>query len=197
MSRRPPKSHARPAPVDETDWRDVLARDPAALERLCRRWHPVVLQWCRRLGGPRVDAEGAAQDVMVLFLERLDRVRGAEVVSAYLFGLTRRELARHRRKAWVSRWMPGVVAEPVSPRSDPEAAAASSAMVHALREIVADLPEELASVWVLCEVEGRTMPEVVAMVGTPEGTLRTRLRKARSLVRQRAAHRGLLDEESR
>jgi RNA polymerase sigma-70 factor (ECF subfamily) len=190
-------SRSLPHLTGALDWDAVQAREPAALEQVCRRWMPSVLQWCRRLGGPTVDAEAAAQDVLLCFLERIERVRHPADLSAFLFGITRRELARHRRRAWVRRWLPGVVVEPRSLARDPEAAAVDADTMQTIQAIVSELPAALAEVWVLAEVEQRPLPEVADLLAVNEGTLRTRLRSARTLVRQKATLRGLSAPESK
>src|SRR5687767_3360448 len=89
----------RLAQTGDRDARDALLQD----------WLPVVLRWCTTLGGPRVDAEEAAHDVLLVMLRRIDRVYDADRLPSWLFGITRRTVARHRRKAWFRYWVPGVV----------------------------------------------------------------------------------------
>lgn len=194
MVTEPPAMSERPDP--ELSWDALLAGEPAALEALCRQWMPTVLQWCRRLGGPTVDADAAAQDILLCFLQRLDRLEGPGAVSGYLFGITRRELARHRRSAWVRRWVPGVSVERVHPARSPEAEVGDARTLQAIQAILSELSAPLAEVWVLVEVEQRSVPEVVEMLGVPEGTLRTRLRRARQIVLQKAVLRGLYAPEA-
>ena len=44
--------------------------DLGARDLLLKEWLPVVLRWCSALGGPRVDAEEAAHDVIMTVLRR-------------------------------------------------------------------------------------------------------------------------------
>src|SRR5688500_1247992 len=81
---------------------------PDARTRLVETWLPVVLRWCATLGGPRVDPEDAAQEVLIVAMRRIDALYGDERAAAWLFGITRRVLAQHRRRAWARRWIPGL-----------------------------------------------------------------------------------------
>lgn len=63
---------------------------PAALDELCRRHHPTVVAWCRRLCGPGDLAEDAAQEVFIRVQRGLASFRGDSRFSTWLYSLTRR-----------------------------------------------------------------------------------------------------------
>ena len=176
----------------EIAWAEVQRRDRRALEALCRQWMPTVLQWCCRLGGPGLDAEGAAQEVFIVLLDRLDSLDGPHVVGSWLFSATRRVLAQHRRRVWVRRWLPGVSIDHIVGGSNPERRSSARSDLAQVQDIVSGLPPRLAEVWVLVQIEQRTVPEIVDLTGIPEGTLRTRLRRARQLFLAEARSRGLV-----
>jgi RNA polymerase sigma-70 factor (ECF subfamily) len=165
---------------------DARRGDAAARERLVDRWLPTVLQWCARLGGPKVDAEDAAHDVMVIVLTRLDGVRETEHFSSWLFGVTRRVLASHRRVAWVRRWMPGIMPEAIDPTAGPAQRSELSETSRRVQSALEELPEAQREVLVLCDLEDRTDTEVAAMLQIPVGTARSRLRLARERFRRSA-----------
>ncbi len=188
-----PTAQQAEAPVgDEIAWVEVQRRDRRALEALCRQWMPTVLQWCRRLGGAGLDAEGAAQEVFIVLLDRLESLDGPHVVGSWLFSTTRRVLAQHRRRAWVQRWLPGVSIDHVAGGGNPERRSSARSDLDQVQLIVSKLPPRLAEVWVLVQIEQRTVPEIVALTGIPEGTLRTRLRRARQIFLAEARSRGLV-----
>jgi len=56
-----------------------------------------------RLGGPRIDAEDAAHDVFLVVFRRLPDLDDPQAFRSWLFGITRRVVAAHRRRAWVRR----------------------------------------------------------------------------------------------
>jgi len=163
-----------------------------AREALLARWLPPVLDWCVRLGGPKVDPEDAAHDVFIVVLTKLDTLDDPDRFRPWLFGITRRILDRHRRRAWVRRWVPGLFADPPSQRPDPEATTATARDVDTLVTAVDALPAALREVVVLSQVEERPLPEVAELVGVPLGTVKSRLRLARQKLqrdpRLRALH---------
>ncbi len=162
------------------------AGDGRALDALCTQWLPVVLRWCQRLGGRGVDADDAAADVFVRVLDRFDGIRNLNSFDAWIFGVTRRVLAAHRRRAWLRRWVPGVVADTNDSAAGPAERAEMSEISRQVQAALDLLPEEQREVLVLCDVEDRTDVEVAAMVDVPVGTVKSRLRLARARMRREA-----------
>lgn len=167
---------------------DVLAAmsgSEDAVEAVAEAWLPQVYAWCHRLGGPRVDAEDAAHEVLIVMCRRIGRVRAAAQFPSWLFGITRRVIANHRRRAWVRRWVPGASLDREedrrwSPLRTVDAAQTADAVWAALES----LPTQQREVLVLIELEERTGPEVAELVGVPLGTIKSRLRVARRAFRE-------------
>ncbi len=177
-------------------WDDVRNGEPHAIDRLCARWMPEVLQWCRRLGGPRVDPDHAAQDVFLVVLRRVGTVTAPGQLPNWLFSVTRRVLAQHRRQAWVRRWLPGTGLSldhrlGASPADGPDRLVERDETIHAVHAVLDELPVELREVLVLCDMEQRTDPEAAALLGLKVGTAKSRLRRARQRFRELASARGL------
>ncbi len=173
-----------------------LAMDPSSeADRFAASWLPVVLRWCRHLGGPKVDAEDAAHDVMMVALRRADRIEPGRA-AAWLFGVTRRVLARHRRTAWVRRWLPGAsVPDRPDPGLGPARLAAVSVLGREIERILDTLPDGEREVLVLCLVDDRSDREAAEMLGLPHGTVKSRLRRGRARFLAAAQAAGLEPEE--
>jgi RNA polymerase sigma-70 factor (ECF subfamily) len=77
--------------------------------------------------------------------------------------------------------MAGLMAAGASPETD---AIRSSEQIR-LRRLIDMLPEELRQPLVLSAVEEMTSREVAAVMGIPEGTVRTRVMRARTELRRR------------
>jgi RNA polymerase sigma-70 factor (ECF subfamily) len=170
----------------------VAARtgDSAALEHLLATWLPVVLTWCKRLGGPRVDPQDAAQEILLVVVDRLDSVWSPDAFRPWLYGVTRRILDRHRRRAWVRRWV-GSPDERIPDPIDPRLGAEQSETARRVQRAVHALTDEHREVLVLCDVEGYTDEEVAELLRVPVGTVKSRLRRARASFRTEADKAGL------
>jgi RNA polymerase sigma-70 factor (ECF subfamily) len=57
-----------------------------------------------------------------------------------------------------------------------------SAVVHRL---IDKLPEDLRQPLVLCALEELDSPQIAAIIGIPEATVRTRIMRARSILKQK------------
>lgn len=168
--------------IDDACLARARAGEPAALEVLLRACAPHALRWCRRLAGPRVDADDAAQDVLVVVFRRVDRLESAAGLPAWLFAITRRVLSDHRRRAWVTRWLPGAWRDAAS-GDDPHASAELSQVSRRLQAALERLAPAQREAFVLCDVEGHTDIEAAEIAGVPAGTMKSRLRHARAHVR--------------
>ena len=164
----------------------ALRDEGGAVDRLCERWLPVVLSWAIRIGGPRVDAEDITHEVFLVALRRLDSVRGPEAFPSWLYGITRRVLASHRRRAWFRRWLPGASTDVGhDERADPEGDAVRSQLSRQVWVALDELTDAHREILVLCDLEERPDSEVAQMLDIPRGTVKSRLRRARKELRGR------------
>ncbi len=160
--------------------------DEVAWESLVDEWLPVVHGWCTRLGGPRVDPNDATQDVFVIAWTKLDTMRNPDAFPSWLFSVTRRVMASHRRRQWLSRWVPGMDLDRVEGGASPERGAHHSEIAGHVQDILQKLPQAQREALVLCDVEGRSSFEVAQILGIPAGTVRSRLRLGRARFRKEA-----------
>jgi RNA polymerase sigma-70 factor (ECF subfamily) len=174
----------------------VAARDgdERALERLIDDCLPSVLRWCARLGGPKVDAEDAAHDALLVVVTRIGSLRVAETFPYWLFGITRNVLRSHRRKAWVKRWVPGAKVDVADPSGGPARDYEMSETSKRVAAVLDQLPQAQREVLVLCELEERSSSEASALLGIPQGTVKSRLRLARARFVQLAEATNLAPE---
>jgi len=164
--------------------RQAQQEAPGALDRLCDVWLPVVLGWTTRLGGPRIDPEDAAHDVFLVVFRRIGDVERVEAFKSWLFGITRRVIAAHRRRAWLRRWLPGAVPDVVSGAADPGRRAEQTQTADQVWNALLALPDHHREVLVLCDLEERADSEVAELLRVPKGTVKSRLRRARLALRE-------------
>lgn len=168
--------------------------DPVARGALFDAWLPVVMRWCARLGGPGVDPEDATHDVFVCILARLPSLRDPAAFVPWVFGITRRTLHVHRRRAWWRRWVPGLGREDgPDPDADLERLHEEGELADSVNRLLDALDPTLREVLVLCELEERTDLEAASMLGVPTGTVKSRLRRARARFEAAARAEGLAE----
>ena len=162
----------------------ALREEPGALDRLCDRWERIVLSLEMRIGGPRVDAEDITHEVFLIVMRRLGSVRSAEAFPSWLYGVTRRVLAAHRRRAWFRRWLPGAEPEAIADTT-PEGDSEQQQRAQMVWRALDDLSAAHREIVVLCDLEERPDSEVADLLQIPRGTVKSRLRRARKELRDR------------
>jgi RNA polymerase sigma factor (sigma-70 family) len=164
-------------------------RDEAAFAALMDRHGPMVLAVCRGVLHDSHDAEDVFQATFLVLVRRADAVRKQESVGSWLHGVAYRLAARARleaarRRARESRRATMRIAEPVD-----------DALWHDLRPVIHEevsrLPEKYRAAFVLCCLEGKTAAEAARLLGRPEGTVLSRLSRARERLRSRLTRRGV------
>lgn len=133
------------------------------------------------------DAEDAAQETFL----KLYRNRGweqAENERAYLARVAWRvavDLRQHRTQASVSSPEPLEADETPSLQPGPEQAVLAANQDSIVHTMIDALPEELRVPLALSAFDELRSPEIGTILGIPEGTVRTRLLRARQILRQK------------
>jgi RNA polymerase sigma factor (sigma-70 family) len=171
--------------------RDATAE--AAFEELVLRHGPMVWRVCRNVLPDWNDAQDAFQATFLVLVRRCGSVRGLESLGGWLYGVACRVAARARVEAARRRVIEGraalrVIEAVESSRADDSDGEELGPIVQ---EEVRRLPEKYRAVVVLCYWEGRTQEQAAAQLGCPLGTVRSRLARARELLRRRLTRRGL------
>jgi RNA polymerase sigma-70 factor (ECF subfamily) len=181
--------------LDEADRQvaTLLARvakgDRAAYEVLHHRLYPRVYGFVlRRLRDPSL-AEETVVDVFVELWRNADRFRGESRATTWVFGIAHfkclaasRAARRSKRSAVVATESEILEAMP-DPR-DAESALAARERVGQVKAALLALPEGQREVVELAFVEGLGYGEIAARLGVAEGTVKTRVSRARSLLRR-------------
>lgn len=166
--------------------RFALVRDESAFAELVRRHGPMVLAVCRRVLRHEQDAEDACQAAFLVLARKADAIRQGQSVAGWLYRVAQRLAVRCRtsREFRRARTLP-LTSEPVALESAPGLVGA------ALEEEVQRLPERYRAVVMLCYLERQRQAEVAVLLATTEDAVNSRLKRARDLLRQRLARRGL------
>ncbi|MEQ1567127.1 MAG: sigma-70 family RNA polymerase sigma factor [Myxococcota bacterium] len=159
--------------------------DEAERERLLAHWLPTVYSWCARLGCGRIDAEEAAHDVLMVFVQRQHTILDPDALPGWLFGACRRVVSNHRRRVWWQRWLPGVALERWASPDRTDAALDERELAARVERALAGLSDEHREVLILCYFEDRSIDEAGAILGVPAGTVKSRLYYARGKFQAR------------
>jgi len=165
--------------------------DQGAFAALVDRHGPLVYSVCRRVLSDPHDADDAFQAVFLVFLRRAGSLRGGQL-AGWFYGVALRT-AKAARKTTARRQRLDAKYRETDPRvADEPADPAEAADLRAVldREL-GRLSASARAAILLCDVEGRTRKEAAAELGCPEGTIATRLTRAREMLARRLARLGI------
>ncbi|MHB1557028.1 MAG: sigma-70 family RNA polymerase sigma factor [Isosphaeraceae bacterium] len=176
--------------------RFLRRQDPgseAAFEVLVRRHGPMVLRVCRNVLRDWSDAEDAFQATFLVLARRGGSIRKRDSVESWLFGVACRVAARARVEAARRRAVErrGAQATDAALGPPPDDEVDSSELGPIVQEEVRRLPEKYRGLLVLCYWEGLTQEQAAAQLEIPLGTVRSRLARARDILRRRLGRRGV------
>jgi RNA polymerase sigma-70 factor, ECF subfamily len=188
---------ARSAAEDEVSLVGRIASgDRAAFEALMRRHNRRLYRLARAALRDPSEAEDALQDAYVNAFKAIGQFRHDASLSTWLSRLVLNECtSRLRRSARRHKVIPIVSAgsqsdfdERVADEDEPpERQVARTQMRELLESKVDSLPESFRIVFVMRSVEELSVEECAAALGIPEATVRSRLFRARSMLRESLA----------
>jgi RNA polymerase sigma factor (sigma-70 family) len=165
---------------------DLVAGDHDALAELYRRYAGAVWAVARRVCGDRTLAEDVTQTVFVDLWRRphrFDQTRGAlrpwlvAQAHARAVDVVRSEAARQRRQERDAQLA-------AAPEPDVEAAVHLADLSDGVRRAVGALPAEERDAIVLAYFGGHSYRETAALLGAPEGTVKSRIRRGLNGLRR-------------
>ena len=159
---------------------DLVAKaregDAQALDALLRRCQPDLRRYARRHCASH-DVDDAVQDAMWIVARRVPTLRAAAALSSWMFVTMRRLCLRLLKQ------------QPPTQALDEEAPFHAPQSQDALRLDLARALESLAPMYremlVLVDVMGHSVPEAAAALGVGLETSKSRLHRARALMRQK------------
>jgi RNA polymerase sigma factor (sigma-70 family) len=164
----------------------LARRDEAAFEALLRRHGPMVLGVCRRVLCNEADAHDAFQATFLVFVRKAAAIVPRARVGSWLYGvahktaLKARAMNRHRHAKEQRAAVPA--------RPPDEGLVERLAL---LDEALSRLPAKYRAPVVLCYLEEKSLQEAARQLGCPQGTVASRLARAREMLAQRLARYGL------
>jgi len=164
------------------------SRDDSALAALVRRHAPMVWGVCCRLLHNRHDVEDAFQATFLVLVRKAADVP-RHTVANWLYGVARQTAVRLRATAAKR----GQRETQVVTMPEPTVTEVRDAdLPSLLDEELGRLPDHYRSVIVLCDLEEMTRKEAARQLGIPEGSVASRLARARALLAKRLTQRGVV-----
>ncbi len=177
--------------------RAVQAGDKHAMEALLMRAQEVAYRFSLLVCGRADDADDAMQEALLKTYRYAARIREPEAFRAWLYRTVRNACLIGRRKranepehiaslddTGADLDGRGRQVDAVDPGRDPEDLAISSSLRSRLRRALAAVPRPYRVVVVLREIEGLSTREVAEVMGISEANVKTRLHRARLLLRE-------------
>ena len=171
----------------DSDLEDRLRRgDPRAFEQLVIAYQHRVFGVALRMLRNRGEAEEIAQEVFLRVHRAVGDFRGEAKLSTWLYAITSRlclnRLASGERR--MAREGEESL-ERLRADADPAAHAERGELEAALQRAITELPEERRVVVVLRDFEGLSYEEIAAALDLPLGTVRSRLHRARTDLKEK------------
>jgi RNA polymerase sigma-70 factor (ECF subfamily) len=174
-----------------------LMKEDEFLEKNSRMVYNLAL----RLVGNPADAEDLAQDALIRALKALPDFRGDSSQSTWVYRITlntwkNRVRSEKRRSFWKMLPLHLLFGDDEAdsegkslPADDPppDAGLESEETSRAVQKALLELDEDSRAVVVLREIEGLSYDRIAATLGLPEGTVKSRLSRARDALKAKLA----------
>lgn len=158
--------------------------DVHAFEELARRHQDALFRVAVRVLGNRTDAEDALQEALLDAWKKIGTFRAEAAFSTWMY-----RIVTNRCTALLRRSRPTVPVSEVgddalatSEAGSPEHTAEIAAEMASLSRVVARLPDDQRTCWVLRELEGLGYAEIAEITGAGETAVRGRIHRARTAL---------------
>lgn len=185
------------AELERSLLRRLRDRDERAFRELIEAHRDRVFNITFRMLGNRAEAEDVAQEVFITVFKTIDTFREESKFSTWLYRVTVNHCKnrikylsrRHDRDrddlddATEAGGTNGAIGAPVP--AAPDIALAGAQMEKLMQEAIAQLDDDQRVVVVLRDVEDLSIEEICKITDLPDGTVKSRLHRARLVLRKK------------
>ena len=173
--------------------RRALGREEAAVRAIMQANNRRLYRLARGVLRNDSEAEDVVQETYVRAFTHLEQFRGDSSLSTWLSRIAMNEaLGRLRRQRPGVEWstLPQGVLEaqiiqfPLTSSEDPEKTMAQREIQHVVEHAIDELPEPFRLVFITRVIEGMNVEETAEILGLKPETVKTRLHRARNLLRE-------------
>lgn len=186
MARVPVASEIRPihrpdpASNNHEGTTDATRARTLRVQHLVSKHFRMVWRVAQRLGLQSADAEDVALRVMMIAANRIDDIAECSersfLVNTARFVVAKFRKSRDRRAEDLGEDLSGLPAG----RTQVDEIADQRRALQQLDRVLRELPDNLRTVFVLFEIEGFSQSEIGTTLGIPQGTVASRIRRAKS-----------------
>lgn len=173
------------APVPSSDLllaRRAAAGQTAAWDELIDLYGERLYNLALHFAGSREEAEDLTQEIFLRLYQNLRQYRGDRPLVSWALRLSRNlciDHYRHARQERRSLRLSEEILAQLPAEDDVQAEAQLREEVEAVHEALAKMPEEMAEVVLLRDLQGWSLEEVASYLDIPLGTVKSRLHRAR------------------
>lgn len=171
---------------------EAVSGKPEAFEELVRRHQDRLYNTLIHITGNLHEAEEVAQDAMLQAYKKLDSFRGDSSFYTWLYRIAFNLAASGRRKKRprisLDQLQENASVDPTDSAGRPETQLERAERAQQLYDAMGRLGEEFRSVLVLRELEDCDYETISEMLDIPIGTVRSRLHRARTMLRDYLQH---------
>src|SRR5262245_24747371 len=184
------------APLDTGDTelvRRALARDEAAVRAIMQANNRRLYRLARGILRNDGEAEDVVQEAYVRAFTHLDSFRGDSSLSTWLSRIAMNEalgrLRRERPAVELDSLSQGareaqIIQFPLAAGDDPEKSMAQREIQRVVEHAIDELPEAFRLVFITRVIEGMNVEETAEILGLKPETVKTRLHRARTMLRE-------------
>jgi len=169
--------------------RRALAREGNAFRTIMKTHNQRLYRIARGVVRNDAEAEDIVQEAYVRAFAHLDAFRGESSLATWLSRIVINEALGRLRKRRRTVAMPEnpqaeIIQFPLNPSDDPERTMAQRQILELVERATDSLPDVYRSVFVARVIEGLSIEETAELLGVRPETVKTRLHRARALVRK-------------
>ena len=175
--------------MDELLLRRAQRGDPDAFEQLMTPLEKMIWRVCWHYTGDREAASDCGQDAMVRIWQGLSKYRGDCAFETWVYRVAAnccmdflRKKKRDRSESIEPLREQGF--DPADPKAGTEEQVVAADEHARLREGIAELPEEQREALVMTQLEGISYEEAAERLGVSEGTVKSRVNRAKSKLKE-------------
>lgn len=178
------------ATSDDQELVRQLARGDAAAFHACyERYHGPIFRFAWHMSGNQTNAEEVTQEVFLRLIHQPKRFEAAKgTLAGYLFGIARNVVRQQMATSFLD-----VPLDDAEMTEDLALFAESNVLseldrrerLEMLHKSLLALPAAYREALVLCDLQEMSYPEAAAVLACPEGTVASRLHRARAMLKSR------------